>query len=98
MFIGESLCTGGRGLRFSCPGATLRGLVRLAFRTPDTSLLMSQIIGGPDWAATSQFIIDAKFVREPTSSDIRLQLPMTLRALLEDRFRRTSKRQLTVRS
>ena len=48
---------------------------RLAFRTPDTALLMSQIIGGPDWAATSQFIIDAKFVREPTSSDIRLQLP-----------------------
>ena len=87
LFIGESMCTAGRGLRFNCPGATLRGLMRLAFRTPDTPLLMAQIIGGPDWAATSQFIIEASFVREPTASDIRLQLPMLLRALIEDRFK-----------
>jgi uncharacterized protein (TIGR03435 family) len=87
LFIGESMCNAGRGLRFSCPGVTLRGLVRLAFRTPDTPLLMAQIIGAPDWAATSQFIIDARFVREPTASDIRLQLSMLLRTLIEDRFK-----------
>lgn len=87
LIVGESLCTGGRGRRISCPGITVRGLVRLAFQTSDMPLLLSQIVGGPDWIATAQFSIDTSFTAEPSPSDIRLHFPTLLRSVLEDRFK-----------
>src|SRR5215467_11380642 len=76
LIVAESLCTDGRG-RFTCPGATVRGLVRLAFQTPDSPLLLSQIIGGPDWIAASQFSILATY-NTTTPSDVRQHLPRLL--------------------
>jgi uncharacterized protein (TIGR03435 family) len=85
LIVAESLCTDGGG-RFGCPGVTVRGLVRIAFQNPDHPLLLSQIVGGPDWIATSQFSITATFATTTTLSNVRQQLPTLLRSLLEDRF------------
>jgi bla regulator protein BlaR1 len=86
LFIAESLCTFSLG-RFNCPGATVRGLVRLAFQAPDAPLQLSQIVGGPGWIATSQFDIRATFAADQSESDVRKLVPALVRALLEDRFK-----------
>ncbi len=76
---------GPKGDRLVATNVTLKTLLSYAYLPPNGLLLNSQIVGGPDWANTDHFDIQAKpegnapvLPNEPTKT--------MLQSLLEDRF------------
>jgi uncharacterized protein (TIGR03435 family) len=58
----------------------------MAFRFGDVAVPRSQVVGGPDWIATSQFEITAVLNTAVERENFSPRLPALLRPLLEDRF------------
>jgi uncharacterized protein (TIGR03435 family) len=75
-----------RGVQWRCAGATLQGLMTLAFRFGSVAVERSQIVDGPDWIATSQFEITAALNTRVEPGQFSSRLPALLRPVLEDRF------------
>src|SRR2546423_7655743 len=76
------------GGRFNSPIATVRGLLRWAYRPPEGGPIFYndfQIIGSPEWIQTDRFSIEAKAegdARQVPAEEMRLMV----QSLLEDRF------------
>jgi uncharacterized protein (TIGR03435 family) len=85
LVVGAS-CQFRAGVRFRCPAITVKQLMSRAFRIGDVAVPQSQIVGGPDWLATSQFNIEASLDRELKPEELAPRLPVLLRQILEDRF------------
>jgi uncharacterized protein (TIGR03435 family) len=76
--------------RFVNVDTTLRGLVEYAYE-----LTPLQVVGGPEWTASSRFAVDAKASGTPSRAEMRL----LVRTLLADRFNlqaHTERRELPV--
>ena len=76
--------------RFIDPNTTLRGLVEYAYE-----LTPPQVVGGPEWMASSRFAVEGKASGTPSRAEMRL----LVRALLADRFNlktHTERRELPV--
>ena len=76
---------GPRGDRFAGTNVTLRALLNFAYAPANGVLLNAQIIGGPDWANTDRFDIQAKLDGDALTVPIQ-QMRLMLQSLLEDRF------------
>jgi uncharacterized protein (TIGR03435 family) len=76
---------GPRGNRFVATNVPLRALIHFAFAPASGVLLDAQIIGGPDWATTDRFDIEAKLEGDAPTVPIQ-QMRLMLQSLLEDRF------------
>jgi uncharacterized protein (TIGR03435 family) len=78
------------GGRFGAPWVTVRDLVRAAYGVLDI-----QVVGGPEWAASDRFNLEATTTTDVSAEDARAML----RSLLQDRFKlaaRTETRSLPV--
>ena len=76
--------------RFVSLDQTLRGLVEYAYE-----LTPQQVVGGPEWMASSRFAVEGKASGTPSRAEMRL----LVRALLADRFNlktHTERRELPV--
>jgi uncharacterized protein (TIGR03435 family) len=76
--------------RFTDADTTLRDLIEYAY-----DLTPAQVVGGPEWIASSRFAVDAKAAGTPSRAEMR----GLVRALLADRFNlkaHTETRQLPV--
>jgi bla regulator protein blaR1 len=73
--------TGVRGGRFRGDPITALGLIVPAFGVKDW-----QVVDGPSWIKTDQFVVVATFTREVAGDAITARLPVMLRGVLEDRF------------
>jgi uncharacterized protein (TIGR03435 family) len=80
-----------RGDRVIARNYTLRGLVRLAYSARKEPLLEQLLAGGPAWAATERFDIEAKASDGPPTME---QLHVMLQTLLADRFQLSFHREL----
>lgn len=72
------------GGRFLAPANTVRSLVRIAYGVQDV-----QITGGPSWAASDTFDVEATTRPDVTAEEARAML----RALLEERFKLAARRE-----
>jgi uncharacterized protein (TIGR03435 family) len=75
------------GGRFRGVGLTASGLVTLAFRMDNVPLRPSQIVGGPNWMATSQYDIVATTGADISAEVFAARLPSLVRSVPEDRFK-----------
>jgi uncharacterized protein (TIGR03435 family) len=73
-----------RGGSFVAINATLERIVRFAFDLPEY-----RVVGGPDWARTTTFDIEARAARDLSSDQIKTMV----QALLKDRFQLVSRQE-----
>jgi uncharacterized protein (TIGR03435 family) len=76
---------GVQSCRFVATNAPLRMLVQYAYRPVGGQLPSNQIIGGPDWANSDRFDVQAK-LEEDTRSISPADMQLLVQSLLEDRF------------
>lgn len=86
LIVGTSCVFPNNGVRFRCVASTLQQLIGMAFRFGDVPVPQSQIVGAPDWSATSQFEITALLNTAVERGNFSPRLPALLRPVLEDRF------------
>jgi uncharacterized protein (TIGR03435 family) len=80
------------GGRFRAVNLDARSMIASAYKADKAGqrLLVSQIIGAPDWLASERYDITAKVgddLAAGTQTDLFLKLPSLLQSLLEDRFK-----------
>jgi uncharacterized protein (TIGR03435 family) len=73
-----------RGGSFVAINATLERIVRFAYDLPEY-----RVIGGPDWARSTRFDVEARAARDLSADQIKTMV----QALLKDRFQLVSRRE-----
>jgi uncharacterized protein (TIGR03435 family) len=76
---------GAAGGRFIGTNATLWDLLKYAYRTRNSDLMDSQLIGGPAWADTDRFDVEARSESDGGAIPVE-EMQRRVRALLGDRF------------